>query len=180
AEESRRANPPAAAEPAAAEPAASRAAQELEGSPCLGRVVKFLLPHTTIEAPRPQEEEQQFYLGLQRVLGPTQGRFRELFAAAGWADVTEDRFLRKLLVREGQGEASRPQPGQEVTVKLLGVLEDGSLVEKDPTLTFILEQGDVIQVWSPPAPYGQSHRPGWMVWCPWRLAFASFEMPNSS
>uniref|UniRef100_A0A8C0H0J0 peptidylprolyl isomerase n=1 Tax=Chelonoidis abingdonii TaxID=106734 RepID=A0A8C0H0J0_CHEAB len=52
---------------------------------------------------------------------------------------------RKLLVREGQGEASRPQPGQEVTVKLLGVLEDGSLVEKDPKLTFILEQGDVIQ-----------------------------------
>ncbi|XP_065268887.1 peptidyl-prolyl cis-trans isomerase FKBP8-like [Emys orbicularis] len=140
AEESQRAN-----QPASAEPAASYAAQELEGSPCLGRVVKFLLPHTTVEAPLPQEEEQQFYQGLERLLGPKQGRFGELFAAAGWADVTEDRFLRKLLVREGQGEASRPQPGQEVTVKLLGVLEDGSLVEKDPKLTFILEQGDVIQ-----------------------------------
>ncbi|TFK04361.1 beta-galactosidase [Platysternon megacephalum] len=140
AEESQRAN-----QPASAEPAASQAAQELEGSPCLRRVVKFLLPHTTVEAPLPQEEEQQFYQGLARVLGPKQGRFGELFAAAGWAEVTEDRLLRKLLVREGQGEASRPQPGQEVTVKLLGVLEDGSLVEKDPKLTFILEQGDVIQ-----------------------------------
>ncbi|XP_032650071.1 peptidyl-prolyl cis-trans isomerase FKBP8-like [Chelonoidis abingdonii] len=132
-------------QPASAEPAASQAAQELEGSPCLGRVVKFLLPHTVVEAPLPQEEEQQFYQGLERMLGPKQGHFRELFTATGWADITEDRFLRKLLVREGQGEASRPQPGQEVTVKLLGVLEDGSLVEKDPKLTFILEQGDVIQ-----------------------------------
>ncbi|XP_043350089.1 peptidyl-prolyl cis-trans isomerase FKBP8-like isoform X2 [Dermochelys coriacea] len=137
AEASQRANQPASAGPAAA--------LELEGSPCLGRVVKFLLPHTTIEAPLPQEEEQQFYQGLERLLGPKYGRFGQLFAAAGWADVTEDRFLRKLLVREGQGEASRPQPGQEVTVKLLGVLEDGSLVEKDPALTFTLEQGDVIQ-----------------------------------
>nr|XP_025033999.1 peptidyl-prolyl cis-trans isomerase FKBP8-like [Pelodiscus sinensis] len=48
-------------------------------------------------------------------------------------------------VREGRGEASRPQLGQEVTVKLLGVLEDSSLVEKDPKLTFHLGQGDVIQ-----------------------------------
>uniref|UniRef100_A0A8C8RS40 peptidylprolyl isomerase n=1 Tax=Pelusios castaneus TaxID=367368 RepID=A0A8C8RS40_9SAUR len=56
-----------------------------------------------------------------------------------------DKFLRKWLVREGQGGASRPQPGQEVTVRLLGVLEDGTLVEKDPKLTFILEQGDVVQ-----------------------------------
>ncbi|CAM4627949.1 peptidyl-prolyl cis-trans isomerase FKBP8 isoform X1 [Caretta caretta] len=131
-----------AKQPASAGPAA---ALELEGSPCLGRVVRFLLPHTAIEAPLPQEEEQQFYRGLERLLGPKQGCFGQLFAAAGWADVTEDRFLRKLLVREGQGEASRPQPGQEVTVKLLGVLEDGSLVEKDPMLTFTLEQGDVIQ-----------------------------------
>ncbi|KAH1183878.1 peptidyl-prolyl cis-trans isomerase FKBP8-like isoform X1 [Mauremys mutica] len=138
--ESQRADPPASAEPAA-----SQAAPGLERSPCLGRGVTFLLPHTTVEAPLPQEEEQQFYQALERVLGPKQGRFGKLFAAAGWADITEDRFLRKLLVREGQGEASRPQPGQEVTVKLLGVLEDGSLVEKDPKLTFILEQGDVIQ-----------------------------------
>ncbi|KAM9124591.1 peptidyl-prolyl cis-trans isomerase FKBP8-like [Pangshura tecta] len=120
-------------------------AQEAPEMRQAARAVRFLLPHTTVQAPRPQEEERQFYQGLERVLGPPPGRFAKLFAAAGWADLTEDRFLRKLLVREGQGEASRPQPGQEVTVKLLGVLEDGSLVEKDPKLTFILEQGDVIQ-----------------------------------
>ncbi|CAM4531626.1 unnamed protein product [Lepidochelys kempii] len=101
---SQRAKQPASAGPAAA--------LELEGSPCLGRVVRFLLPHTAIEAPLPQEEEQQFYRGLERLLGPKQGCFRQLFAATGWADVTEDRFLRKLLVREGQGEAGRPQPGR--------------------------------------------------------------------
>ncbi|XP_067411495.1 peptidyl-prolyl cis-trans isomerase FKBP8-like isoform X2 [Emydura macquarii macquarii] len=136
----------------ASEPCPSRAAaaespggRELAGSPRLGRAVKFLLPHTTIEAPPPQEEERQFYRRLEQVLGPTQGRFEELFRAQGWADVTEDKSLRKWLVREGHGEASRPQAGQEVTLKLLGVLEDGTLVEKDPKLTFILEQGDVIQ-----------------------------------
>ncbi|KAM7152510.1 recQ-like DNA helicase BLM [Macrochelys suwanniensis] len=149
AEESQRASPPAAAEPAA-----SQAAQELEGSPCLGRVVKFLLPHTTIEAPQPQEEEQQFYLGLQRVLGPKQGRFRELFAAAGWADVTEDRFLRKLLVREGQGEDSRPQ---KMTIKdcfkgsvcssgrLISALKN--LYERDLLARFIIDEAHCVSQW---------------------------------
>ncbi|XP_075774510.1 peptidyl-prolyl cis-trans isomerase FKBP8-like [Pelodiscus sinensis] len=122
-----------------------REGRELEGSPGLRRAVRFLLPPTTIEAPLAQEEERQFYQGLAQVLGPKQGGFQELFTAAGWADVTEDRLLRKWQVREGRGEASRPQLGQEVTVKLLGVLEDSSLVEKDPKLTFHLGQGDVIQ-----------------------------------
>lgn len=59
---------------------------------------------------------------------------------------TEDRSLRKRLVRSGQGEGSSPRPGQEVTVKLLGVLEDRSLVEKDPGLSFVLGQGGAVQV----------------------------------
>ncbi|NWX91684.1 FKBP8 isomerase, partial [Nothoprocta ornata] len=39
----------------------------------------------------------------------------------------------------------RPRPGQEVSVKALGALEDGSLVERDPRLTFVPGHGDVVQ-----------------------------------
>ncbi|NXY83616.1 FKBP8 isomerase, partial [Alcedo cyanopectus] len=40
---------------------------------------------------------------------------------------------------------TRPQPGQEVSVKVLGALEDGGLVERDPHLTFVPGHGDVVQ-----------------------------------
>ncbi|NXA36192.1 FKBP8 isomerase, partial [Eudromia elegans] len=39
----------------------------------------------------------------------------------------------------------RPRPGQEVSVKALGALEDGDLVERDPRLTFVPGHGDVVQ-----------------------------------
>ncbi|NXD65397.1 FKBP8 isomerase, partial [Eolophus roseicapillus] len=39
----------------------------------------------------------------------------------------------------------RPRPGQEVSVKVLGALEDGGLVERDPRLTFVPGYGDVVQ-----------------------------------
>ncbi|NXS13847.1 FKBP8 isomerase, partial [Neodrepanis coruscans] len=39
----------------------------------------------------------------------------------------------------------RPRPGQEVLVKVLGALEDGGLVERDPRLTFVPGHGDVVQ-----------------------------------
>lgn len=57
----------------------------------------------------------------------------------------EDRLLRKRVVRAGQG-GSRPLPGQEVSVKVLGALEDGGLVERDPRLIFVPGHGDVVQV----------------------------------
>ncbi|NXO03220.1 FKBP8 isomerase, partial [Rhinopomastus cyanomelas] len=38
-----------------------------------------------------------------------------------------------------------PRPGQEVLVKVLGALEDGGLVERDPRLTFVPGHGDVVQ-----------------------------------
>ncbi|NXJ15672.1 FKBP8 isomerase, partial [Odontophorus gujanensis] len=41
-----------------------------------------------------------------------------------------------------------PQPGQEVSVKVLGALEDGGLVERDPRLSFVPGQGDAVQVGS--------------------------------
>uniref|UniRef100_A0A672U0R2 Uncharacterized protein n=1 Tax=Strigops habroptila TaxID=2489341 RepID=A0A672U0R2_STRHB len=57
----------------------------------------------------------------------------------------EDRLLRKRVVRDGQ-DGLRPRPGQEVSVKVLGALEDGGLVERDPRLTFVPGYGDVVQV----------------------------------
>ncbi|XP_014808190.1 PREDICTED: peptidyl-prolyl cis-trans isomerase FKBP8-like [Calidris pugnax] len=77
-------------------------------------------------------------------MAPGPGGFGPLFAADGWSDLTEDRLLRKRVVQDGQG-GPRPQPGQEVSVKVLGALEDGGLVERDPRLTFVPGHGDVVQ-----------------------------------
>lgn len=141
--------------------------------PSRGRRVRFLLPHTAIALPSVREEEQLFYQRLEALAAPGPGGFAPLFAADGWSDLTgersqaapgraapgaraprrlsgppppaEDRLLRKRVVRDGQ-DGPRPRPGQEVSVKVLGVLEDGGLVERDPRLTFVPGHGDVVQV----------------------------------
>lgn len=46
----------------------------------------------------------------------------------------------------GQGVDSRPQKGQDVTIRLKATLEDGTVVEEDPALTFTLGDCDVLQV----------------------------------
>ncbi|XP_065590435.1 peptidyl-prolyl cis-trans isomerase FKBP8-like [Cyrtonyx montezumae] len=143
------------------------AGERLRG-PGRGRRVRFRMPHTTITVPSGRDEEQLFYRRLDALgaLGPD--GFAPLFAAEGWSEVTgerrargagvglrrgrggshgplpvEDRLLRKRVVRDGQGGA--PQPGQEVSVKVLGALEDGGLVERDPRLSFVPGQGDAVQ-----------------------------------
>uniref|UniRef100_A0A8C5QIC3 peptidylprolyl isomerase n=1 Tax=Leptobrachium leishanense TaxID=445787 RepID=A0A8C5QIC3_9ANUR len=117
----------------------------LERTPSFGKTVKFLLPPVVIEDNILQEEEIQFYRAVKAVLGPRGFGFPELFTSNDWIDITEDKLLRKRILKPGFGEATKPLPGQEVTVFLIGILEDGSLVEKDPKLTFVLEEGDVIQ-----------------------------------
>ncbi|XP_068882131.1 peptidyl-prolyl cis-trans isomerase FKBP8-like isoform X2 [Aphelocoma coerulescens] len=109
------------------------------------RRVRFRLPHTAIAVPSVREEERLFYRRLEAlaVLGP--GSFGPLFASDGWSDLTEDGLLRKRVVRAGPG-GPRPLPGQEVSVKVLGALEDGGLVERDPRLIFVPGHGDVVQV----------------------------------
>lgn len=137
------------------------------------RRVRFRLPHTAISVPSVREEERLFYRRLEALASPGPGGFGPLFAADGWSDLTgerpraapggragprtsrdgsqrrprpaEDRLLRKRVVRDGQG-GPRPRPGQEVSVKVLGALEDGGLVERDPRLTFVPGHGDVVQV----------------------------------
>ncbi|XP_057257312.1 peptidyl-prolyl cis-trans isomerase FKBP8-like isoform X1 [Pezoporus wallicus] len=112
--------------------------------PGRGRRVRFRLPPTAIALPSVREEEQVFYRRLEALAAPGPGGFGPLFAADGWSDLTEDRLLRKRLVRDGQ-DGLRPRPGQEVSVKVLGALEDGGLVERDPRLTFVPGYGDVVQ-----------------------------------
>nr|XP_060611452.1 peptidyl-prolyl cis-trans isomerase FKBP8-like isoform X1 [Anolis sagrei ordinatus] len=112
------------------------------GSPRLPRRVQFCLPHTSIPAPAPQQEEKAFYRRLEHLMGPD-GSFQALWGASGWEDLAEGKCLRKCPVKQGHGD--RPQAGQEIVVKLLGALEDGSLVERDPRLIFVLGQGEAIQ-----------------------------------
>ncbi|TRZ15283.1 hypothetical protein HGM15179_011803 [Zosterops borbonicus] len=108
------------------------------------RRVRFRLPHTAIAVPSGRDEERLFYQRLEALAVPGPGGFAPLFASDGWSDLTEDRLLRKRLVRAGPG-GPRPLPGQEVSVKVLGALEDGGLVERDPRLIFVPGHGDVVQ-----------------------------------
>lgn len=44
-----------------------------------------------------------------------------------------------------KGSGSRPVNGQLVTIKYVGRLSDGTEVDKQESLTFVLGDGDVIQ-----------------------------------
>ncbi|XP_073509281.1 peptidyl-prolyl cis-trans isomerase FKBP8-like [Phyllobates terribilis] len=117
----------------------------LQRIPSFGKTVKFLLPPITIDDNTPQEEEMQFFQAVEDALGGTGYSFKYIFSSDQWIDITDDKLLRKKILRPGRGEDSIPLPGQQVTVYLMGILEDGTLVEKDPKLSFILDEGDVIQ-----------------------------------
>ncbi|XP_063786467.1 peptidyl-prolyl cis-trans isomerase FKBP8-like [Pseudophryne corroboree] len=117
----------------------------LQRTSSFGKTVKFILPPITIDDNVPQEEEMQFYQAVEDVLGCKGYNFKHLFSSNQWIDITDDKLLRKKILKPGFGEASIPLPGQEVTVYLMGILESGILVEKDPNLSFVLDEGDVIQ-----------------------------------
>lgn len=55
----------------------------------------------------------------------------------------------------GRGGDTRPRKGQDVTVRLKAALEDGSVVEENPALTFTLGDCDVVQVRAPSVCAGQ-------------------------
>lgn len=55
-------------------------------------------------------------------------------------------LLKKKTLVPGKGVDSRPQKGQDVTIRLKATLEDGTVVEEDPALTFTLGDCDVLQV----------------------------------
>lgn len=54
--------------------------------------------------------------------------------------------MRKKILESGDQQVLRSTWGQEVTVKMQGVLEDRTVVEKDCKLVFVIGEGDVIQV----------------------------------
>nr|XP_009675861.1 PREDICTED: peptidyl-prolyl cis-trans isomerase FKBP8 [Struthio camelus australis]XP_009675869.1 PREDICTED: peptidyl-prolyl cis-trans isomerase FKBP8 [Struthio camelus australis] len=62
-----------------------------------------------------------------------------------WLDVLGSGLLKKKTLVPGQGVESRPRKGQDVTVRLKATLEDGSVVEENPSLTFTLGDCDVLQ-----------------------------------
>ncbi|XP_071355720.1 FKBP prolyl isomerase 16 [Trachinotus anak] len=75
----------------------------------------------------------------------TSSTFEELFTAEDWQDITEDRLLRKKVLKPVAPHAPCPTWGQEVTVKMQCVLEDRTVVEKDCKLVFVIGEGDVNQ-----------------------------------
>ncbi|KAF1665949.1 Peptidyl-prolyl cis-trans isomerase FKBP8, partial [Aptenodytes patagonicus] len=62
-----------------------------------------------------------------------------------WLDVLGSGLLKKKTLVPGQGVDTRPRKGQDVTVRLKATLEDGSVVEENPALTFTLGDCDVLQ-----------------------------------
>ncbi|XP_062403923.1 FKBP prolyl isomerase 16 [Sardina pilchardus] len=75
----------------------------------------------------------------------TSSSFEELFSAQDWINITDDRLLRKKVLEAGVDEAQGPAWGQEVTLRMQGVLEDRMVVEKDSKLVFVIGEGDVNQ-----------------------------------
>ncbi|XP_071397612.1 peptidyl-prolyl cis-trans isomerase FKBP8 [Centroberyx affinis] len=62
-----------------------------------------------------------------------------------WLDVLGNDQLKKKVLEAGKGRDSRPQKGQNVKIHLKSCLNDGTLVEEQPELSFTLGDGDVIQ-----------------------------------
>ncbi|XP_059420292.1 uncharacterized protein LOC132155520 [Carassius carassius] len=72
--------------------------------------------------------------------------FEEMFLADDWKDITNDCLLRKKVLQASPETALTPALGQEVTLKMQGVLEDRTVVEKDCKLVFVIGEGDVNQL----------------------------------
>ncbi|XP_043533498.1 FKBP prolyl isomerase 16 isoform X1 [Chiloscyllium plagiosum] len=116
----------------------------LDKVPGLSKVVRFQLPPETIRASDVDDLQAPFFEidGLGECCVST---FTNTYHSENWIGITDDWLLQKQILKEGQGQATRPDVGQEVTLKLLGVLEDGTIIDRDPKLTFIIGDGDVIQ-----------------------------------
>ncbi|XP_048418952.1 FKBP prolyl isomerase 16 isoform X2 [Stegostoma tigrinum] len=116
----------------------------LDQVPGLSKVVRFQLPPETIRASDVDDLQAPFFEidGLGECCVRT---FTNTYHSENWIGITDDWLLQKQILKEGQGQATRPDVGQEVTIKLLGVLEDGTIIDKDPKLTFVIGDGDVIQ-----------------------------------
>ncbi|XP_051896246.1 FKBP prolyl isomerase 16 [Pristis pectinata] len=112
--------------------------------PSSNKAVRFQLPPKTIRSSEADDSQASFF--EIDVLGECcVSTFMNTRHSESWIGITDDWLLQKQILKEGQGKATRPDVGQEVTIKLLGVLEDGTIIDRDPKLTFLLGDGDVIQ-----------------------------------
>nr|XP_006629043.1 PREDICTED: peptidyl-prolyl cis-trans isomerase FKBP8-like [Lepisosteus oculatus] len=118
--------------------------RKLEKTPSFGKTVRFQLPPNR-EVDMTSVPTEESFFPRYELHEWTAAGFEELFLDEEWLDITEEGFLRKRVLQPGQEQAASPSWGQEVTVKLQGVLEDGTVVEKDPRLTFVIGEGDVNQ-----------------------------------
>ncbi|XP_030073904.1 peptidyl-prolyl cis-trans isomerase FKBP8 [Microcaecilia unicolor] len=67
-------------------------------------------------------------------------------ATQEWLDVLGSGSLKKKILVAGKGVGSRPVNGQNVTIELKVMLEeDGVVADEEPSLTFTLGDGDVMQ-----------------------------------
>ncbi|XP_067873860.1 peptidyl-prolyl cis-trans isomerase FKBP8-like [Heterodontus francisci] len=116
----------------------------LDKVPSLSKAVRFQLPPETIRASDVDDLQTPFFEidGLGECCVSTS---LNTCHSESWIGITDDFLLQKQILKEGQGQATRPEVGQEVTIKLLGVLEDGTIIDKDPKLTFVIGDGDVLQ-----------------------------------
>ncbi|XP_036378755.1 peptidyl-prolyl cis-trans isomerase FKBP8 isoform X1 [Megalops cyprinoides] len=62
-----------------------------------------------------------------------------------WLDVLGNGQLKKKVLATGDGPDSRPQKGQNVQIHMKASLADGTVVADEPSLSFTLGDGDVIQ-----------------------------------
>lgn len=115
--------------------------QKLRKTPSFGKTVRF---SETEEVEERESSEESLFPDYE-LEEWTVACFEELFMADHWIDVTEDRLLRKKVLEPGPEQAPCPVWGQEVTLKMQGVLEDRTMVEKDCKLVFVIGEGDVNQ-----------------------------------
>lgn len=62
-----------------------------------------------------------------------------------WMDILGNGLLQKRVLREGKGQDTRPDKGQRVMIQSAGRTEDGTAVDWNSNLEFILGEGEVIQ-----------------------------------
>uniref|UniRef100_A0A8C7LYU3 FKBP prolyl isomerase 16 n=1 Tax=Oncorhynchus mykiss TaxID=8022 RepID=A0A8C7LYU3_ONCMY len=121
-------------------------------TPSFVKTVRF----SETESVEDRENSEEVLFPDHEMVQWTSSSFEELFLAEDWENITGmilnqyyDRLLRKKVLVPGPQQAEHPAWGQEVTVKMQGVLEDRTVVEKDPKLVFVIGEGDVNQAIHP-------------------------------
>ncbi|XP_052437840.1 FKBP prolyl isomerase 16 [Carassius gibelio] len=115
--------------------------RKLIKTPSFGKTVRFM----EIEVVEERDSSVDSLFPDFETVEWTTTSFEELFLADDWKDIADNRLLRKKVLQASPENVLSPAWGQEVTLKMQGVLEDRTVVEKDCKLVFIIGEGDVNQ-----------------------------------